>query len=91
MFLAGLKFALGLWVGLGTLLTLTICIGALTGPIFQRKKEREMAHQKLVGRAKLAIAHRNKVLRSNMLVVLRYPSWVDEPKESADSRSEYLL
>ncbi len=90
MFLAGLKFALGLWVGLGTLLTLAICIGALIEPVFQRKEERKKAHQRLVNRAELAIAHRNKVLRSKVLVVLRYPSWADEWEESAHRRSKNM-
>jgi hypothetical protein len=89
MFLAGLKFALGLWVGVGALLTLAICIGALIGPVFQQKKERKKAHERLVNQAEVAIAHRNKVLRSKVLVVLRYPSWIDEPTKPTHRKSEF--
>ena len=90
MFLAALKFALGLWVGLGALLTLAICVAAFTGEVFQRKKERKKAHQRLVNQAELAIAHRNKVLRSKVLVVLRYPSWIDEPTKPTHRKSEFM-
>lgn len=89
MFLMGLKFALGLWVGLGSLLTLAICIGAFIGSVFQGSKERKKADQRLVSQAELAIAHRSKVLQSKVLVVLRYPSWIDEPKESTHRKSEF--
>jgi hypothetical protein len=89
MFLMGLKFALGLWVGLGALLTFAICAAALTGVVFQGSKQRKNADQRLISQAELAIAYRSKVLQNKVLVVVRYPSWIDKPTEPTHRKSEF--
>jgi hypothetical protein len=82
MFLAGLKFALGFATGSGALVAFVLCVIAIAEwTSFQRKKRREQTDKRIVGQTKVAIARRERVF-----VVLRYPSWVNEPEESANPK-----
>jgi hypothetical protein len=75
-----LEFALGFATGLGALVAFVLCVIAIAEwSSFQRKKRREQTDKRIVGQTKIAIARRKRVF-----VVLRYPSWVNEPEKSSN-------
>ena len=101
MFLAGLKFAMGFLTGMGALGTFVMCVIALAECSFLRKKEHKHASQKTVGGPEPAVERKYadpiivdrselSIVRSRkFFLVLRYPSWVDEPEQIAHPKSKY--
>jgi hypothetical protein len=84
MFLAGLKFALGLMTGVfavfGILVVLIVVTEWATG--WRKKKHSKDGIKNPV---RISPAPRNRVL-----LQVWYPSWVDEPTESEHRKSEFM-
>jgi hypothetical protein len=85
MFLSGLKFVLGLMTG--TIAVLGMIVGLMIvgeWVIDLRKKHRRSKHG-IKNPVRISPAPQNRVL-----LQVWYPSWVDEPTESEQRKSEYL-
>jgi hypothetical protein len=89
MFLAGLKFGIGFLVGMSGTVAIVMGLVALatwfkrwwaskSEQARQEMAERMEFRKQMVDRAELTIARHEK-----LLVLLRYPSWIDEETESA--------
>ena len=96
MFFAGLMFEIGFLVGTSGTLASVIGVVALaewlkrwcaskSKQVRQEMAERTEFRKQMVDRAEFMIARHEK-----LLVLLRYPSWVNEDTEPVCRRSEYF-
>jgi hypothetical protein len=85
MFLAGLKFALGLMTGVGAVFGIIVVLIVVTEWVRGRNKKQRHSKHGMGDPARIALARWNPVL-----LLIRYPAWVDEPTESEHRKSEFL-
>lgn len=87
MFLAGLKFSLGLICGLFALSVVVIGLLALADLVTMWRKRRaeEYAHRRLLHRTEFATSR-----RENKVVVLRIQGWIGEAGKLSRRKAEYL-
>lgn len=87
MFLAGLKFALGLICGLSSLSVILVgfLVCAELVMTWRKRRAKEYADRRLLHRAELATSR-----RKNKVVVLRIPGWLDEAEKLNRRKTEYL-
>jgi flagellar biosynthesis component FlhA len=85
VFLAGLKFALGLITGLAAVFG--IVVGIIVVAEWACARSEKLRHNRygMNDPAKIALGRRNPVF-----LRIRYPAWVDEPTESERRKSEFM-
>ena len=85
VFLAGLKFALGLITGLAAVFG--IVVGIIVVAEWARARNKKLRRNKhgIDDPARIALGRRNPVF-----LRIRYPAWVDEPTESERRKSEFM-
>jgi hypothetical protein len=84
MFLAGLKFALGLMTGVFAVFGIVVAFIVVTEWVMDGRKKRRRDHQGMIRQTEVANARRN-----HLFLLIRYPAWVDEPTESSHRKSEF--
>jgi hypothetical protein len=85
MFLAGLKFAMGLMTGTIVVLGMIVGLMVVTEWVIGWWKKQKRNKHGIKNPIRIFPAPQNRVL-----LQVWYPSWVDEPTESEHRKSEYL-
>jgi hypothetical protein len=85
MFLEGLKFALGLVTGVLAVFGIVVVLIVVTAWAHGRNKKLRRSKHGINDSARIAPGRRSPVL-----LLIRYPAWVDEPTESEHRKSEFM-
>jgi hypothetical protein len=85
VFLAGLKFALGLITGLATVLGIVVGLMVVTEWVIGWRKKHRRSKHRMSDPARIVLGRLNPVL-----LLIRYPAWVDGPAESEHRKSEFV-
>ena len=84
MFMAGLKFAAGLMTGVLAVFGIVVGLMVVTEWVIGWRKKHRRSKHRMSDPARIALGRLNPVL-----LLIRYPAWVDKPTESAHRESEF--
>jgi hypothetical protein len=85
MFLEGLKFAVGLMTGVFAVYGIAVVLIVVTEWVRSRNKKQRRSKHGMSDPAKIV-----RACRTPVLLLIRYPAWVDEPTESEHRKSEFM-
>jgi len=85
MFLAELKFAVGLMTGVLAVFEIVVGLMVVTEWVIGWRKKHRRSKHGMSNPARVALASQPPIL-----LLIRYPAWVDGPAESEHRNSEFL-
>jgi hypothetical protein len=85
MFLAGLKFAVGLMTGVLAVFEIVVGLMVVTEWVIGWRKKHRRSKHGMSNPARVALASQPPIL-----LLIRYPAWVDGPAESEHRKSESM-
>jgi heme/copper-type cytochrome/quinol oxidase subunit 2 len=85
MFLAGLKFAVGLMTGVLAVFGIVVGLMVVTEWVIGRRKKQRCSKHGVSNPARVVLASQPPIL-----LLIRYPAWVDGPAESEHRKSESM-
>ena len=85
MFMAGLKFAAGLMTGVLAVFGIVVGLMVVTEWVIGWRKKHRRSKHGMSNPARVALASQPPIL-----LLIRYPAWVDGPAESEHRKSESM-